>query len=76
MSRRETLDIVLHACSCEPEARITARMIRVWVPQRQMAPSSPCFTSSTVGFGVLSSRALARMIIPLVQYPHWRLVPL
>ena len=48
-------------------ARSTARMIRLWVPQRQRLPSSAARTSCSLGRGLRSSSSFADMIMPLVQ---------
>ena len=49
------------------EARSIARTIRLWLPQRQRLPASASRICASVGFGFLSSNALADMIIPLMQ---------
>ena len=48
-------------------ARSTARMIRLWVPQRQRLPASAARTSGSLGRGLRSSSSFADMIMPLVQ---------
>ena len=48
-------------------ARSTARMIRLWVPQRQRLPASAARTSGSFGRGLRSSSSFADMIMPLVQ---------
>src|SRR3954453_10715078 len=44
----------------------------MYVPHRQMLPSSPRLTSSRVGFGFWSSNDLQAVTKPGVQYPHIR----
>src|SRR6185503_6697384 len=48
-------------------ARRTARMIRLWVPQRQRLPASAARTSASCGCGLRLSRSAAAMIMPLAQ---------
>ena len=48
-------------------ARSTARMMRLWVPQRQRLPSSAARTSCSLGRGLRSSSSFADMIMPLMQ---------
>ena len=48
-------------------ARCTARTIRLCVPQRHRLPASAFLMSATLGLGLLSSKAFADMIMPLVQ---------
>jgi hypothetical protein len=48
-------------------ARITARRISTWVPQRQRLKRSALRTSFSSGSGLRSSSALAVMIMPLRQ---------
>ena len=50
-----------------PDARITARRMRVCAPQRQRFRASASFAWSRVGLGVCASSALAAMIMPFVQ---------
>ncbi|MNF77301.1 hypothetical protein D3C84_594420 [compost metagenome] len=50
-----------------PAARITARRISTWVPQRQRLPDSSLRICSSLGCGLRSSRALAVMIMPFMQ---------
>src|SRR5260221_1328393 len=45
----------------------TALTIRLWVPQRQSWSASASLISSSLGFGLRSSRALAAMIMPFEQ---------
>ena len=45
----------------------TARMMRLWEPQRQMFPSSACAISTREGLGFLSSSALAEIRMPARQ---------
>ena len=51
-------------------AVLIAALIRPYIPQRQMLPSIAVSMSSSVGFGLLSSRAAADMSCPDWQYPH------
>src|SRR5207249_4664383 len=53
-----------------PDARITARSIRRYVPQRHMLPLSACRIVSREGRGSRSSRPIAAMMNPGMQYPH------
>ena len=54
-----------------PEAaRRTAARILVYPVQRQRLPDKPIRISSSVGFGLPSSKACADMIMPGVQNPH------
>src|SRR6202043_3186050 len=46
-------------------ARKTARMMRLWVPQRQRFGDKVARTSASVGCGMRSSNSLAVMIMPL-----------
>src|SRR5262249_56126189 len=48
-------------------ARNTARMMRLWVPQRQRLPASASRTSPSLGRGLRSSSSFADMIMPLMQ---------
>src|SRR5262249_33487292 len=48
-------------------ARSTARMMRLWVPQRQRFPASAARTSGSLGRGLRSSSSFADMIMPLMQ---------
>src|SRR6185503_166652 len=48
-------------------ARSTARMIRLWVPQRQRLAASAARTSASCGCGLRLSRSAAAMIMPLAQ---------
>src|SRR6185436_9907464 len=48
-------------------ARRTARMIRLWVPQRQRLLTSAARTSASRGCGLRLSRSAAAMIMPLMQ---------
>src|SRR5690606_11475227 len=59
-----------HAVTSFPAARLTALMIRVWVPQRQRFAPSAFLMSSSVGSGFWSRRACAVMFMRLMQYPH------
>ena len=52
--------------SC-PAARLTARRIRICVPQRHRLPARASLIWLSVGLGFLSSRALELMIMPLIQ---------
>ena len=45
----------------------TALKMRVCVPQRHRLPASPCFTWSSVGWGVWLSNDFVAMTMPLVQ---------
>src|SRR5262249_2670051 len=55
----------LHAISFA--ARCTARTMRLCVPQRQKLADNAFLICASVGFGFLSSKALAVTIMPLVQ---------
>src|SRR5262249_42387793 len=48
-------------------ARSTARMMRLWVPQRQRLPASAVRTSPSLGCGLRSSSSFAAMVMPFVQ---------
>ncbi len=48
-------------------ARMTARTMRLWVPQRQRLAASAERTSCSLGLGLRSSNSLADMIMPLIQ---------
>ena len=48
-------------------ARCTARTMRLCDPQRHRLPASAVLICASVGFGLASSKALADMIMPLVQ---------
>ena len=48
-------------------ARCMARIMRLWVPQRQICTSRARQISSRVGSGLSSSKALAAMINPALQ---------
>src|SRR4029077_7602407 len=45
----------------------TARMMRLWEPQRQMFPASDCAICTREGLGFLSSSALAEIRMPARQ---------
>src|SRR5262245_9953688 len=67
-SRRESLVVI--GASYARDARITARRMRVCVPQRQRVPERACCACCGVGLGVRDRKAAAVMIMPDVQYPH------
>nr|GFD52995.1 hypothetical protein [Tanacetum cinerariifolium] len=48
-------------------ARMTARRISIWVPQRQRLAESSLRISDSLGCGLRSSKALAVMIMPFMQ---------
>ena len=48
-------------------ARRTARRMRMWVPQRQRLGAIALRISASLGFGVRSSSACARMTMPAMQ---------
>ncbi len=48
-------------------ARLTARRMPMWVPQRHLRPSSACRISASVGFFLSRRNAAAVMIQPLMQ---------
>src|SRR5882672_10778100 len=58
--------VILPQAAC-PDARLTARRIRICVPQRHRLPAKAVLIWLSVGLGVLSSRALVDMIMPLIQ---------
>src|SRR5581483_6463710 len=62
---QELAAVHLHAAS--PAARLTARRMRMCVPQRQRLPSMALRMSVSLGFGFLASKAAAVMTIPLMQ---------
>src|ERR1700756_2799140 len=47
-----------------------ARLMRSYVPQRQIFADMNAVICSSLGLGVLASSAAAAMICPLWQYPH------
>src|SRR5262249_57797009 len=51
-------------------ARLTARRMPMWVPQRHLRPSSAWRISASVGFFLVARNAAAVMIQPLMQKPH------
>ena len=53
--------------ACALAARITARITRAWLPQRQRLPAIASRTCGSVGRGMRESRARAVMIMPAVQ---------
>ena len=48
-------------------ASMTARIISIWVPQRQRLADSSFRICSSLGWGLRSSNALAVMIMPFMQ---------
>ena len=48
-------------------ARLTARRMFMWVPQRHLSPSSACLICASVGFLLSRRNAAAVMIQPLMQ---------
>ena len=72
-ARRENIGGLVHFCHVRlPQpiivaARLTARMMFMWVPQRHFSPSSACLISASLGFFLLLRNAAAVMIQPLMQ---------
>ena len=66
----EVFSILVMNASLSPSssaARLTARMMFTWVPQRHLSPVSACLISSSVGFFLLLRSAAAVMTQPLMQ---------